>query len=41
MLTTFQRLYNDCYVQSADAIVPYYPNLDDERMDRPELAIVI
>ncbi|TVY19128.1 U2 snRNP component prp10 [Lachnellula arida] len=37
----YWRLYNDCYVQSADAIVPYYPNLDDERMDRPELAIVI
>ncbi|KAH8676713.1 putative U2 snRNP component prp10 [Tricladium varicosporioides] len=37
----YWRLYNDCYVQSADAIVPYYPNLDDEKMDRPELAIVI
>jgi len=22
-------------------MVPYYPNLDDEKMDRPELAIVI
>lgn len=33
--------YNLAYVHSADAMVPYYPNLDDERTDRPELAIVI
>ena len=33
--------YNLSYVHSADSMVPYYPNLDDERTDRPELAIVI
>lgn len=37
----YWRLYNDAYVQQADAMVPYYPNLDDESIDRPELAIVI
>ncbi|TAQ87289.1 hypothetical protein B7494_g4377 [Chlorociboria aeruginascens] len=37
----YWRLYNSSYVQEADAMIPYYPNLDDERMDRPELAIVI
>lgn len=37
----YWRLYNDAYVQAADSMVPYYPNLEDERMDRPELAIVI
>jgi splicing factor 3B subunit 1 len=37
----YWRLYNDAYVQGADGMVPYYPNLDDEKMDRPELAIVI
>jgi splicing factor 3B subunit 1 len=37
----YWRLYNDAYVQGADAMVPYYPNLEDEKMDRPELAIVI
>lgn len=37
----YWRLYNDCYVVQGDAMIPYYPNLDDENMDRPELAIVI
>ncbi|KAI9668964.1 MAG: hypothetical protein M1829_005192 [Trizodia sp. TS-e1964] len=37
----YWRLYNDAYVQGADAMVPYYPNLDDDSMDRPELSIVI
>ncbi|KFX94906.1 hypothetical protein O988_06091 [Pseudogymnoascus sp. VKM F-3808] len=37
----YWRLYNDAYVQGADAMVPYYPGLGDEKMDRPELAIVI
>lgn len=37
----YWRLYNDAYVHSADAMVPYYPNLDDEKMRRPELAIVL
>jgi splicing factor 3B subunit 1 len=37
----YWRIYNSAYTQSADSMVPYYPNLDDEKMDRPELAIVI
>jgi splicing factor 3B subunit 1 len=37
----YWRLYNDSYVQASDAMIPYYPNLDDERMSRQELAIVI
>lgn len=39
--TPYWRLYNDAYVQCADAMVPYYPNLDEENIDRPELAIVL
>ncbi|KAH6691601.1 splicing factor 3B subunit 1 [Plectosphaerella plurivora] len=37
----YWRLYNDAYVQAADAMVPYYPNLDEETIDRPELAIML
>ncbi len=37
----YWRLYNDAYVQSADALVPYYPNLADEKMQRGELGIVL
>ncbi|KAH0420734.1 u2 snrnp component prp10 [Colletotrichum camelliae] len=37
----YWRLYNDAYVQGADAMVPYYPNLDEEKVDRPELAIML
>ncbi|KAH7368287.1 splicing factor 3B subunit 1 [Plectosphaerella cucumerina] len=37
----YWRLYNDAYVQAADAMVPYYPNLDEEAIDRPELAIML
>ena len=37
----YWRLYNDAYVQCADAMVPYYPNLDEDKIDRPELAIVL
>ena len=37
----YWRLYNDAYVQSADAMVPYYPNLDEEVLTRPELSVVI
>jgi splicing factor 3B subunit 1 len=37
----YWRLYNDAYVQAADAMVPYYPNLVEEKMERPELTIVI
>ena len=37
----YWRLYNDAYVQGADGIVPYYPTLDEEHMQRHELAIVL
>ena len=37
----YWRLYNDSYVQSADAMVPYYPNLDEEVLTRHELSIII
>ena len=37
----YWRLYNDAYVYQADALVPYYPNLKEEGIDRPELAIVL
>ncbi|RCI14622.1 hypothetical protein L249_6370 [Ophiocordyceps polyrhachis-furcata BCC 54312] len=39
--TPYWRLYNDAYVQGADAMVPYYPNLSEKGLDRPELAIVL
>ena len=39
--TPYWRLYNDAYVQGADAMVPYYPNLDEDHNDRPELAIIL
>lgn len=39
--TPYWRLYNDAYVQGADAMVPYYPNLIEEGIDRTELAIVL
>lgn len=37
----YWRLYNECYVQSSDAMVPYFPRLDSDMMTRPELDIVI
>lgn len=37
----YWRLYNDAYVQGADGMVPYYPNMDEEGLNRHELAIVI
>ncbi|KAH0553283.1 hypothetical protein GP486_006584 [Trichoglossum hirsutum] len=37
----YWRLYNDAYVQGADAMIPYFPNLDEENLSRHELAIVI
>lgn len=37
----YWRLYNDAYVQSADAMVPYYPAMDDEKMIRHELMVVL
>lgn len=39
--TPYWRLYNDAYVQGADAMVPYYPNLEEEGLARHELGIVI
>ena len=39
--TPYWRLYNDAYVQGADAMVPYYPNLADEGLPRHELNIVL
>ncbi|KAJ9156886.1 U2 snRNP component prp10 [Coniochaeta hoffmannii] len=39
--TPYWRLYNDAYVHQADAMVPYYPNLVEEGIDRSELAIVL
>jgi splicing factor 3B subunit 1 len=39
--TPYWRLYNDAYVQSADALVPFYPGLDDEKVSRPELFIML
>ncbi|KAK3336603.1 U2 snRNP component prp10 [Cercophora scortea] len=39
--TPYWRLYNDAYVQCADAMVPYYPNLTEDGIDRGELAIVL
>ncbi|KAG8527036.1 U2 snRNP component prp10 [Bacidia gigantensis] len=39
--TPYWRLYNDAYVQSADSMVPYYPNLDEEKLLRHELNIVL
>lgn len=39
--TPYWRLYNDAYVQGADAMIPYYPSLADDGLDRPELNIII
>ncbi|PHH59031.1 hypothetical protein CDD81_3933 [Ophiocordyceps australis] len=39
--TPYWRLYNDAYVHGADAMVPYYPNLSEDKLDRPELAIML
>jgi len=39
--TIYWRLHNDAYVQGADAMVPYYPNLEEDMIDRGELAIVL
>ena len=37
----YWRLYNDAYVQSADAMVPYYPPLETEKLRREELFVMI
>ncbi|KAK4127070.1 ARM repeat-containing protein [Parathielavia appendiculata] len=39
--TPYWRLYNDAYVWGADAMVPYYPNLVEEGIDRSELAVFL
>ncbi|KAN0071126.1 Armadillo-type fold [Elaphomyces granulatus] len=39
--TPYWRLYNDAYVQSADAMVPYYPNLEEDGLSRAELSIIV
>jgi len=40
--TPYWRIYNDAYVHSADAMIPYYPNVkDDPMMYRHELFITI
>ncbi|EME38464.1 hypothetical protein DOTSEDRAFT_48672 [Dothistroma septosporum NZE10] len=39
--TPYWRLYNDAYVQSADAMVPYYPVVEDEKLRRHELMVVL
>lgn len=39
--TPYWRLYNDAYVQSADAMVPYYPPLETEKLRREELMVMI
>jgi len=39
----YWRLYNDAYVQSADAMIPYYPSFphDEDKLNRHELMIVL
>ncbi|OAL39707.1 hypothetical protein AYO20_01104 [Fonsecaea nubica] len=39
--TPYWRLYNDAYVHSADAMVPYYPNLKEDGLPRDELYIMV
>lgn len=39
--TPYWRLYNDAYVQNADAMVPYYPNLEADGLSRSELSIIV
>lgn len=37
----YWRIYNDAYIQSADAIVPAYPPFEDDNLRRHELEIFI
>ncbi|RMZ84884.1 hypothetical protein DV738_g139, partial [Chaetothyriales sp. CBS 135597] len=37
----YWRLYNDAYVAAADSLVPYYPNLKEQGVPRPELEIIL
>ncbi|KAJ5460365.1 U2 snRNP component prp10 [Penicillium daleae] len=39
--TPYWRLYNDAYVQGADAMVPYYPDMKADGLDRSELDIIV
>ncbi|KAK2749241.1 hypothetical protein FQN57_006857 [Myotisia sp. PD_48] len=39
--TPYWRLYNDAYVQGADAMIPYYPTIDEDGLGRHELSIII
>ncbi|KIY03242.1 uncharacterized protein Z520_01709 [Fonsecaea multimorphosa CBS 102226] len=39
--TPYWRLYNDAYVHSADAMVPYYPNLKEDGLPKDELYIMV
>lgn len=39
--TPYWRIYNDAYVQHADAMVPAYPQFEDEDVKRHELDIFI
>ncbi|CAN6627881.1 U2 snRNP component Hsh155p [Trichomonascus vanleenenianus] len=39
--TPYWRVYNAMYVQSSDAMVPYYPALKEEEFHRPEFDIFI
>jgi splicing factor 3B subunit 1 len=37
----YWRLYNDAYVQNGDSMVPFYPILEKETLERPELEIFL
>ncbi|KAF2636181.1 ARM repeat-containing protein [Massarina eburnea CBS 473.64] len=37
----YWRIYNDAYIQSADSMVPAYPQFEEERLKRHELEIFI
>ncbi|KAF2204494.1 ARM repeat-containing protein [Delitschia confertaspora ATCC 74209] len=37
----YWRLYNEAYVQSADAMIPAYPILDDDNLRRHELEVFL
>ena len=37
----YWKCYNNAYVQGADAIVPYFPTLDEDKLGRHELGIVL
>ncbi|OAA64356.1 splicing factor 3b subunit [Niveomyces insectorum RCEF 264] len=39
--TIYWRVFSDCYIGAADSMIPYYPDLEEDRVDRPELAVVL